>query len=179
MPFFPVLLSIQSKLTHQMSDIDWSTFTTRISIKSDRKTIFNAWMTQESIESWFLRDASFFQNGSKINSQALIEKGHTYAWMWHGSEVIAEGEVLEIIDDDSIQFTFLGCTVNVSFKVDENEEVVEITQSKIPLDDKSRLNYYVGCTRGWTFYLANLKSILEGGIDLRNKNMELKNVVST
>ena len=30
-------------------------------------------------------------------------------------------------------------------------------------DDASRANYHLGCLTGWTFYLANLKSILEGG----------------
>lgn len=29
---------------------------------------------------------------------------------------------------------------------------------------------HIGYKTGWTFYLANLKSILEGGIDLRNRN---------
>jgi len=57
--------------------------------------------------------------------------------------------------------------------------MVELTQSQIPLDDHSRMSYYVGCTRGWTFYLANLKSILEGGIDLRNKNNKLLHVINT
>lgn len=29
-----------------------------------------------------------------------------------------------------------------------------------------------------TFYLANLKSVLEGGLDLRNKNVNIPNVIS-
>lgn len=32
---------------------------------------------------------------------------------------------------------------------------------------------------GWTFYLTNLKSILEGGFNLRNKNNKLGDVVNT
>ena len=31
---------------------------------------------------------------------------------------------------------------------------------------------------GWIFYLANLKSVLEGGLDLRNKRMEITNVIT-
>jgi hypothetical protein len=31
---------------------------------------------------------------------------------------------------------------------------------------------------GWTFYLANLKSVLEGGLDLRNKNARLQRLVN-
>jgi hypothetical protein len=32
---------------------------------------------------------------------------------------------------------------------------------------------------GWVFYLANLKSFPEGGIDLRNKNEKLKSVINS
>ena len=38
---------------------------------------------------------------------------------------------------------------------------------------------YVDCSYGWTFFLANLKSVLEGGIDLRNRNVDIKNVVNS
>jgi len=38
--------------------------------------------------------------------------------------------------------------------------------------------FYIGCGKGWTFYMANLKSILEGGIDLRNKNAAIQNVIN-
>jgi hypothetical protein len=37
----------------------------------------------------------------------------------------------------------------------------------------------MGCLGGWTFYLANLKSYLEGGVDLRNKNLALNNMVNS
>jgi hypothetical protein len=40
-------------------------------------------------------------------------------------------------------------------------------------------NYHVGCKAGWTFYLANLKSILEGGIDMRNKKTRLKEMLNS
>ena len=55
---------------------------------------------------------------------------------------------------------------------------MELTQEKIPLDEESKVNYHLGCMEGWTFYLANLKSILEGGIDLRNKNVNLTKVIN-
>lgn len=45
-------------------------------------------------------------------------------------------------------------------------------------EDPAR-NLLVGCGEGWVFYLANLKSILEGGIDLRNKNDAIRNVLNS
>lgn len=37
----------------------------------------------------------------------------------------------------------------------------------------------LSCKTGWTSYLANLKSVLEGGIDPRNKNEQLKAVINS
>jgi hypothetical protein len=32
--------------------------------------------------------------------------------------------------------------------------------------------------KGWIFYMINLKSVLEGGLDMRNRKVELKNVLT-
>jgi len=69
--------------------------------------------------------------------------------------------------------------VRIEIGDDDGETMVELTQSDIPLDEDSIHNLYVGCSRGWTFYLTNLKSILEGGIDLRNRNINLVDVINT
>ncbi|MCX6145380.1 MAG: hypothetical protein NTZ35_19410 [Ignavibacteriales bacterium] len=81
---------------------------------------------------------------------------------------------------DSLRFTFAGsCLVSVNMTVDGGLTIVELRQENIPLDEASRVNYHLGCMTGWTFYLANLKSILEGGIDLRNKNEKLHKLVNS
>ncbi|MNF09593.1 hypothetical protein D3C80_2102910 [compost metagenome] len=67
----------------------------------------------------------------------------------------------------------------MELKQEEGETVVEITQSEIPTDERSKVYYHLGCSEGWTFYLANLKSVAEGGLDLRNKNEKIKRVVSS
>jgi len=51
-------------------------------------------------------------------------------------------------------------------------------QENIPTDEKAKVSWHLGCATGWTFYLTNLKSILEGGLDLRNKDELLTNVVN-
>lgn len=69
--------------------------------------------------------------------------------------------------------------VTVRIANESGINVVELTQENIPVDDDSRANYFVGCGEGWTFYLANLKSILEGGLDLRNKNVDIRKVINS
>ncbi len=163
-----------------MKKHDWSTFNKRIAINASKADIFNSWTSQDNLEKWFLSQAEFSSHdGTVKNRGSKILKGDTYSWMWHGSENVAEGMVRENNGDDLLRFTFLGCEVSVEIKEEAGENVVQITQSAIPLDEDSTMSYYVGCSRGWTFYLANLKSILEGGIDLRNKNGNLTNVINT
>jgi len=56
--------------------------------------------------------------------------------------------------------------------------VVSLTQKNIPTDDQNKINTRLGCDSGWSFYLVNLKSIYEGGLDLRNKNEKLKSMLN-
>lgn len=163
-----------------MKNHDWTTFKKRVPIKASKEAIFNSWTSQESLERWFLSQAEFSTvAGDNKNRSLVISKNDTYKWMWHGSENLGEGSILENNGENLLRFTFLGCHVRIEIKEEDIENVVELIQSKIPLDEDSRMSYYVGCSRGWTFYLTNLKSILEGGIDLRNKNVKLTNVINT
>lgn len=163
-----------------MEDIDWSTFCRRISIKADKQVIYDHWISQDKLERWFLKKAEFVDTQGHIKGRTVsIDINDSYTWMWHGSDHVGEGEVLDINYKDYLKFTFLGCMVEVFIKTIDGEVLVELTQSDIPLNEASRLSHFVGCTRGWTFYLTNLKSILEGGIDLRNRNDRLNNVINT
>lgn len=77
-----------------------------------------------------------------------------------------------------LRFTFTAeCNVTVTVKTEEGENIAELVQEQIPLNDNPNENLHLLCSNGWTFYLANLKSVLEGGIDLRNKNAEIPNVI--
>jgi len=166
--------------TITMEKLNWSEFTTKISINASKETIFSYWSSQENLEKWFLSMANFYSNNHKIKGRKeRISKGDTYKWMWYGSDNIDGGEILGTNDIDFLKFTFLRCVVSINIREEDGENIIELTQSQIALDESSRMDYYVGCTSGWTFYLTNLKSILEGGIDLRNRNKNLKDVINT
>jgi uncharacterized protein YndB with AHSA1/START domain len=165
-----------------MAQHDWSRFRVRVTVNAGIQIVYNAWTKQSGLEQWFLRKAEFTTtDGTPRNRDSHIQKGDTYTWLWfgYGDDVVERGKVLGVNGKDSLQFTFsAGTTVSVSIKVEEGETIVELLQENIPLDEKSRVDYYVGCMKGWTFYLANLKSVLEGGIDLRNRNVRVSSVVN-
>jgi hypothetical protein len=64
-------------------------------------------------------------------------------------------------------------------KKKEGENIVELLQENIPTDEQGMHSWHLGCKTGSTFYLANLKSVLEGGIDLRNKSEKLQRVINS
>ena len=166
-----------------MQDYNWSQFTLRIPIKASAEQLYRLWMTQEGLETWFLRNAAFKKpNGDDIERNAHVDVGDTYQWLWYGYEddTFEKGTILEANGTDKLQFSFgKAGNVAVRFKEEAGEMMVELLQDEIPVDEKGKEYYHVGCSKGWVFYLANLKSIVEGGIDLRNRNMKLKDVVSS
>lgn len=165
-----------------MSAYDWSRFSTRININADTKDIYSAWTTRLGVERWFLREAEFTKPDNSLRGgHDAIAKGDTYRWLWHGYDdsVVEKGMILDANGRDALRFSFAGsCVVSVTIKKEGAETIVELVQENIPLDETARVNYHLGCMTGWTFYLANLKSILEGGIDLRNKNQNIRKVVN-
>ncbi len=80
---------------------------------------------------------------------------------------------------DLLRFSFAeDCEVEIKLTNSDEHTIVELTQKNIPTDDKSKVNIRLGCASGWAFYLVNLKSIYEGGLDLRNKTPALKHMLN-
>lgn len=108
-------------------------------------------------------------------------KGDTYKWLWHGwpDETVEFGDILDGNGKDLFKFSF-GKAGNCKVRIHsgKGETVVELIQDNIPTDEQGMHYWHVGCNIGWTFYLANMKSLFEGGIDLRNKNVNLHHVLN-
>jgi uncharacterized protein YndB with AHSA1/START domain len=178
-----LLISINNSINieaMQQDTFNWSRFSLRISIKASLNTLYSYWTRQENIERFFLEKALFTTSGNHARAgNTTIEKDDSYEWKWYGSDIIAKGRIIATNGKDMLQFSFFDCKVTVKIFVIEGENMVELTQEEIPTDEASIVNLHLGCTRGWTFYLTNLKSILEGGIDLRNRNVLLGDVINT
>ena len=162
-----------------MKNFDWTSFTRRIAVKSTMEEMYNAWAKATEIEKWFLKNADYFETGLKADKNKNISAGMEYEWSWHLYEPVESGKITAANGKDHIQFTFAGeCLVDVNLSMVHDHVVVELTQKNIPTDDESKVSYRLGCDNGWSFYLVNLKSVYEGGIDLRNKNPEFRKVVN-
>lgn len=162
---------------------DWGRFTVRINIDAPVEHLYNAWATRKGIEYWFLRLSEYKKEDGSIRSdEDHVEVGDTYKWLWYGypDETVEYGSILSCNHKDLFDFSF-GKAGNCHVRIykEQNETIVELMQDNIPMDDKSRQYYHVGCKTGWTFYLANMKSLFEGGIDLRNRNLALQEMLNS
>ena len=162
---------------------DWCRFTVRIDVNASTEKLFSAWATRSGIEYWFLRVGEFKkEDGSLRGEEEIIKKGDSYKWLWYGypDDTVEHGEILDCNSRDYLKFSF-GKAGNcaVTIKQEQGITIVELVQDNIPTDEKGMQYYHVGCKTGWTFYLANLKSLYEGGIDLRNRNEKLQEMLNS
>lgn len=162
----------------------WSSFRVKIDIKASVNELYKAWTTQSGMEYWFLRQCYYFTNdGRKRAEDESFQPGDRYLWRWHGypDETYENDEILDCNGSNYLQFRF-GKAGRCSVRIYEENDttIVELWQDMIPdTDDPSRMTWHVGCKAGWVFYLANMKSLFEGGIDLRNRNEELKDMANS
>ncbi len=165
-----------------MSNHEWQRFATRINVKAPVEKLYRCWATREGMEYWFLRMSEYKNPEGKIRLAAEpVQPGDTYTWRWHGwsDDTTEYGRILECNGKDLFKFSFGkagDCTVRI--RTEQGQNIVELLQENIPDTDEGRLVWHVGCKTGWTFYLTNLKSLMEGGIDLRNKDEKLQQVLN-
>lgn len=163
-----------------MKDFDWTQFTKRIAIKAPLNVLYKAWTSSNELEKWFLKKTRFFdEKEQELGLDVPVSPKTTYLWNWFLYEETEKGEITNANGLDHLQFTFAGsCLVDVTFSREHDHTIVELKQSGIPLDDKSKQFIRLGCSSGWSFYLVNLKSVYEGGLDLRSKYERLRPMIN-
>lgn len=133
--------------------------TLRVAIASDAVGVFDYLSDPKKLTLWF-------------PDKAIIEPqlGGKYHFRWNGTEDVWSGVVTEFVMGNTLGFTWQGpkepTETNVRIKLfpEGAETLVELTHSGFPSSaalDKAIVN--------WTFYLRNLKSVIEQGADLREQ----------
>lgn len=156
---------------------DWSQFTRRIFIKAPIEQVYNAWAMQGQMEKWFLLKSQFSRNDIPLSNGDLITTGDSFIWKWHGWDgEEQQGEVLSTNSNKQISMTFKPAgIVTINFEQAEKDYTqVILNQSSIPTDENGKLNFFYGCSLGWSFWMVNLKAWLEYGILLDERDMNFE-----
>jgi hypothetical protein len=166
-----------------MKRYDWSRFVVRINVNVPAEKLYEAWATRAGMECWFLRLSEYKRPSiALLGENEFVETGDTYRWLWHGwdDDTSENGKILNCNGKDFFKFSFGkagDCAVTITKEA--GEMVVELIQDNIPTDPVSMHQWHLGCKTGWTFFLTNMKSVYEGGIDLRNKNKTLQGLLNS
>lgn len=163
-----------------MENFDWTSFSKKIAVKAKLSDIYNAWTKAEELENWFLEKVSFLnENQNLIAKSQNAGAGDSYEWFWFLYADSMKGKIVSANGKDQLQFTFEGeCLVDIKLNETDDYTIVELRHHNIPTDDNSKQYIRLGCSNGWHFYLTNLKSVYEGGLDLRNKDGNLNPMIN-
>ncbi|MBZ4034483.1 SRPBCC domain-containing protein [Flavobacterium sp. 17A] len=163
-----------------MENFDWTSFTKKIAVKAELADIYNAWTKASELEKWFLEKVSFFDaNQEPLSKDENVSERNTYEWLWFLYKDSMSGKINSANGKDYLQFTFEGnCLVDINLSEKGDYTIVELRHHNIPTDDSSKQYIRLGCSNGWHFYMTNLKSVYEGGLDLRNKDGNLNPMIN-
>jgi uncharacterized protein YndB with AHSA1/START domain len=160
---------------------NWSEFKLRVNTTAPMEKTYEAVATSGGLESWFLRKAEITAGGKARQPGEKAQKGDEYSFQWHGypDKNTHTGRWLGTDGKSVVSFTFSQeLPVTISLYRECDETIVELTETFDPTDEGVAQKHYLGNMKGWIFYLVNLKSVLEGGLDLRNRKPELTNVLT-
>jgi uncharacterized protein YndB with AHSA1/START domain len=151
--------------------MDTSKFTKRIRIKCLPEEAFERWTTVKGLESWFLAKATF-------SSGERGKPGDKFELEWaEGTK--DSGEVTLLAEPANFEFTWYAGEgrVRVHFAPIDTGTLIELTQTVASVGEQA-MEEFMDCRDGWTFFLTNLKSVIEGGLDLRDTNVDLPGLVN-
>jgi len=133
--------------------------TLQVAINSDATQIFSYLSDPQKLTTWF-------------PDQAIIEQqlGGKYHFRWTGTEGMWSGVVTEFIRGNTLAYTWQPpdelYETNVRFKLFPQgaQTLVDLTHSGFTSSESLEK-----AVEAWDFYLRNLKSVVEQGIDMREQ----------
>jgi uncharacterized protein YndB with AHSA1/START domain len=158
----------------------YETFTRKIRIDAPREIVMQYWLMPGLVKLWFTPGCVYASpENLERPENALAEVGDKYTWTW--VEGTTDNGTFRMID---FPRRFVAgwfndtCEIEVTAEVEDDGTILSITQTNTQESEEDRMGAYWDCSMGWAFYLVNLKSVLEGGIDLRETNANIKGLVN-
>lgn len=133
-------------------------------IRASPREVFNSIIDSKMLEGWFAQCASL-----------CPRKGGTYAFRWSGG-CAQSGKVIGFDRGKSLTLAWpraagKGQCVETRLRLSVGPEgtgtLLKLRESGFPTTG-GWVDHYAGSHSGWTYYMMNLKSVLEYGHDLRS-----------
>lgn len=167
---------------YPLDQYKWTEFRQKEIFNASREDVFNKWVTPKNITGWFVAEATYIYDGSKLrNPDEKIKAGDKYTWIFFQG-VKVEGKILDVIENEYLSFTFgkkepgseEDVIVEIFFSSETDTKTrLELFQKNIADSEYGHVNYNLSCMIGWCYFLTNLRSVFESGYDLREKEKDL------
>jgi uncharacterized protein YndB with AHSA1/START domain len=153
-------------------------FIRKIYINKSIDKVYNLAATAGGLSKWFIDKAEFFNNGSLRNDHEFSAPGDKYKIYWLYKDYSSGGEVIKVQKNKVFKFTFGDAgIVTISLSEENGKTLVELKQENYTGKEYDH-DSYVNCYVCWTFYLANLKSVLEKNYDMRDRENYMEGFVN-
>jgi uncharacterized protein YndB with AHSA1/START domain len=152
-------------------------FTLSCYVAASKQQVMDAWTKSGELEKWFLTSADFVPSSNiQRGKDESCQPEDNYWFKWKDGST--ETGIIESVSESSLRFSF-GSDVSVEVQIEEGERtLVLLTQLHEATDEETKQRTYTSCLQGWTFYLTNLKSVLEAGNDLRELRPDRMDLVN-
>lgn len=171
-------MHVDAPSAYPLENYSWTEFSVKEYIPADLETVFNYWAISGKITQWFIKEAEYISpDGQKRKNDEIIKTGDLYTWNF-GKELTMKGKIIEVINNKFLHFTFGRkepdsdeyVQVRVHFESVNGETQIKIYENNIADNSFGQVNYNLSCILGWSYYMTNLRSIVESGYDLREKD---------
>jgi uncharacterized protein YndB with AHSA1/START domain len=162
---------------------DWTSFDVYLYLDAAPADVLRYWQTVEGFTRFFVAemtaeltagddhgdevDASMLTSGTMLTR--MLTPGTLYRWRGI-HDYAGKGRFVEVTDE-AVEFTFGGrYHVRVSVTSQGSGTCLHLRQSGIGDEEGERVSGSLNCRSCWIYFLVNLKSVIEFGIDLRDRN---------
>jgi uncharacterized protein YndB with AHSA1/START domain len=170
---------IIKKLIMNENSFNMQSFSHSVYLDKPVEKVFDYIAKCDGLSKWFIGVASYVSpEGTEREHDDYVQREDIYEWKWLKKNFSTKGEVLDVQKNELFGFTF-GSLFNVTIvlKKDKGRTLFTLTQ-KYNADTIKDDFAHINCCVCWVFFITNLKSVIENGIDLRetlSNNEELVN----
>ena len=149
--------------------IDWAQFDLHVAIDAEPERILEVWSTVDGMESFFVEMMRITRpNGVERATDERAEPGDKFVWRWQNGRRVL-GKYCEPQADNEVRFTFGESKICISVKPYRGGSLLRLKQYDIPETEEARMHIHANCRGGWVYFLTVLKTLLEKGVDGRDK----------
>lgn len=161
-------------------NFNWKKFVRSVYLPVSPTEAYKLAATPEGITKWFIGKALYTSPGGLVRKYNEPAKtGDTYEWDWGYKDFKVTGKVLDTEENKNFAVTF-GKSYRVEIIIEDagaNRTLFKLVQEQMEGEEQDVFNY-INCYGCWTFFLNNLRSVTEGGIDLREREFNLDELVN-